>query len=427
MSIGCHFGRASQNFHKPGQKGIEGCRVEQEVQRAAKRYEYKQNIDPVFDGLPYFQHRPNMVRLAAAARAFRGRAEALRRAIKSAPSNGSNCPPTATPRLEGLVNLNRRQLIRLAAVNAAIPAAARIASAQSYPTRPVRIISGFPPGGINDTYARLIGQWLSERLGQQFVVENRPGAGGTIAAAAVAKSAPDGYTLLLTTSADAWNETLYDNLNFNVIRDLAPIATISRGAGLLVVHPSLPSASVPELIAYAKGNPGKVTVASAGIGSAPYMFWELFRTMTGIDMVHVPYRGGGPAVADLLGGQVQVYFGTFASSIEHVRAGKLRALAVTSATRAAVLPEIPALAEFLPGYEATIYVGVAAPHEPPVEIVNKLSAEINLALGDAKMMRRIAELGDTPLSLSTSAFAKLVVAETDKWAKVIKSANIKAE
>jgi tripartite-type tricarboxylate transporter receptor subunit TctC len=322
---------------------------------------------------------------------------------------------------------NRRHVLQLAAGLTALATQTRIAHAQNYPTRPVRITSGFPPGGINDTYARLIGQWLSEHLGQQFIVENRPGAGGTLAAEMVAKSVPDGYTLLLTTSADAWNATLYQNLNFSMSRDFIPVATISRGPGVLVVHPSLPVTSVPELIAYAKSNPGKLTIASAGIGSAPHMYWELFKSVTQVDMVHVPYRGGGPAVADLLGGQVLVYFGTFASAIENVRAGKLRALAVTAPTRVAVLPNVPAMAEFLPGYEASIYVGIAAPRGVAVDSVEKLNKTINLALADATMTRRITELGDTPLSLSTSEFANLVALEIEKWRKVIAAANIKAE
>jgi tripartite-type tricarboxylate transporter receptor subunit TctC len=325
------------------------------------------------------------------------------------------------------MKLTRRNVLHLAAGAAALPAAARGARAENYPARPVKIISGYPPGGVVDTYARLIGAALSDRLGQQFVVENRPGAGGTIAAEEVAKSAPDGYTLLLTTSADAWNATLYDNLNFDVVRDFAPVATISRGPGVLVVNPSVPAQSVPELIAAAKSNPGKIAVASAGVGSAPYMYWELFRSMTGVDMVHVPYHGGGPAIVDLLGGQVQVYFGTFASAIQYVRAGKLRALAVTSAKRAPVLPDVPALAEFLPGYDASIYVGVAAPRGTPVEIVDTLNQAINLALADPKVTQRIADLGDTPLSLSTAGFATLVADETEKWRKVIRAANIKAE
>jgi len=321
----------------------------------------------------------------------------------------------------------RRSFLHFAAAVTAVGANARGSLAQTYPSHPVRIISGFPPGGINDTYARLIAQWLSEHLGQQFFVENRSGAGGTLAAEAVAKSAPDGYMLLLTTSADAWNASLYDKLNFDIIRDFAPVATISRGPGLLVVHPSVPVKSVPELIAYAKSNPGKITVASAGIGSAPHMYWELFRTETGVEMVHVPYRGGGPAVVDLLGGQVQVYFGTFASTLEHAKAGRLRALAVTSAKRAAVLPDVPALAEYIPGYEASIYVGIAAPHGTPSDTVEQLNKTINLAFADALITRRIADLGDSALSLSTSEFAKLVVEETDKCRKVIVAGNIRAE
>jgi tripartite-type tricarboxylate transporter receptor subunit TctC len=321
----------------------------------------------------------------------------------------------------------RREFLHFASGLAAVGGNAQVARGESYPTRPVRIISGFPPGGINDTYARLIAQWLSEHLGQQFIVENRSGAGGTLAAEAVAKSAPDGYVLHLTTSADAWNASLYDKLNFNIIRDFTPVATIARGPGVLVVHPSLPVKSVPELIAYAKSNPGKVTVASAGIGSAPHMYWELFRSVTGVDMVHVPYRGGGPAVTDLLGGQVLVYFGTFASTIQSVRADKLRALAVTSAKRAAVLPDVPAMAEYLPGYEASIYVGIAAPRDTPSDIVEQLNKTINLAFADAMIMRRIADLGDTPLSLSSSEFAKLVADETEKWRKVIAAGNVRAE
>jgi tripartite-type tricarboxylate transporter receptor subunit TctC len=322
---------------------------------------------------------------------------------------------------------SRRDFLRLTAAAATLVTGSASAWAQAYPIRPVRIVAGFPPGGITDTYARLLAQWLSEQLGQQFIVENRPGAGGTLAAETVAKSAPDGYTLLLTTSADAWNATLYSNLNFNVLRDFTPVATISRGPGVLVVNPSLAAKSVPELIAYAKSNPGKVTVASAGIGSAPHMYWELFRSVTGVDMVHVPYRGGGPAVTDLLGGQVLVYFGTFASTIENVRAGKLRALAVTSTARTAVLPDVPAMAEFLPGYEASIYVGIAAPRGTPDEIIERLNKTINLAFADARMTRRIVELGDAPLSLSTADFAKLVVAETEKWRKVIAAGNVRAE
>ncbi|MBV8743463.1 MAG: tripartite tricarboxylate transporter substrate binding protein [Xanthobacteraceae bacterium] len=321
------------------------------------------------------------------------------------------------------MRLARRQLLGLAAS----ALGTRVAWTQSYPTRPVRIVSGFPPGGVNDTYARLIGHWLSERLGQQFVIENHPGAGGNVAAESVARAIPDGYTLLLTTSADAWNATLYGNLKYNYIGDLVPIGTIARSPGVLVVHPSLPATSVPELIAYAKDNPSKVTMASAGIGSAPHMYWELFRSVTGVDMLHVPYRGGGPAVVDLLGGQVQAYFGTTASSIEYIRTGKLRALAVTTTTRVAALPDVPAMAEYLPSYAASIYVGIAAPRGTPVEIIEMLNHEVNLALADSGMLQRIADLGDTPLPLSTSQFAQLAADETEKWGGVIRTANIRAE
>jgi hippurate hydrolase len=331
------------------------------------------------------------------------------------------------PNREDEMKRPRRKFLHLAAGAAVLSTTSRIAWAQAYPTRPVRIISGFPSGGVNDIYARLIGQWLSERLGQQFFVENRPGAGGTLATELAARAAPDGYTLIVATSADAWNATLYDNLKFNFIRDFAPVATISRGPGLLVVHPAVPPQSVLELITYAKSNPGKITVASAGIGSAPHMYWELFRTLTEVDMLHVPYRGGGPALTDLLGGQVQVYFGTTASSIEYVRTGRLRALAVTTATRAAALPDIPALAEFLPTYEASLFVGIVAPRNTPAEIINRLNQEINFGLADSKMTLRIAEFGDIPLLLSTSEFAKLIVDETAKWGKVIRTANIKPQ
>jgi tripartite-type tricarboxylate transporter receptor subunit TctC len=325
------------------------------------------------------------------------------------------------------MKLVRRQFLHLAAGAALLPAAPGIARADAYPTRPVRIVSGFPPGGVNDTYARMIGQWLSERLGQQYFVENRTGAGGNVGAESVVRASPDGYTLLLTTSADAWNTTLYDNLKFNYMRDLAPVATMARGPGVLVVHPSVPSRSVPELIAYAKSHPGQLTVGSAGIGSAPHMYWELFRSVTGVEMVHVPYRGGGPALVDLLGGQTQVYFGTTAASIEYIKAGRLRPLAVTTATRVARLPDVPTMAEFLPSYEASIYVGIAAPRGTAPAIVSQLNQEINAGVADSKIAQRIVDLGDVPLSLSTAAFAKLVADETEKWAKVIRAAHIRAE
>lgn len=325
------------------------------------------------------------------------------------------------------MKFSRRQILHLAAGFAALPIASRLAWAETYPTRPVRIVSGFPPGGISDTYARLTAQWLSEHMGQQFIVENRPGAGGNIAAESVARAAPDGYTLLLTTSADAWNSTLYANNKFNLARDLAPVAPVARGPGVLVVHPSLSAKTVAELIAYVKANPGKVTMASAGIGSAPHMFWELFRNQTGVDMVHVPYRGGGPAITDLIAGQVLSYFGTMASAVEHVKAGKLRALAVTAAKRVAVLPDVPAMSEILPGYEASIFVGISAPHGTPAEIVQALNREITAGVADPKFQQRIVGLGDLPLSMSVPEFTKLANDETEKWAKVIRTANIRAE
>jgi tripartite-type tricarboxylate transporter receptor subunit TctC len=325
------------------------------------------------------------------------------------------------------MRFSRRQFLHLAAGAVAFPAVSRIARAQTYPTRPVRLIVGFPPGGASDITARLMGQWLSERLGQQFVIENRPGAGATLATETVAKAPPDGYTLLLTGSNDAWNATLYGNLKFNYIRDIAPVASVSRGMGVLVVHPSVPARSVPELIAYAKANPGKLTVASSGVGSAPHMFWELFRSTTGVDMLHVPYRGGGPALTDLLGGQVQVYFSTLISAIQYIRDGKLRALAVTGSTRADVLPDIPIVGEFVPGYEATGWLGVGAPKNTPAEIVDKLHNEINGGLADGGLKMRFVELGVAVFASSRADVAKLIADDTEKWAKVIKFAGIKAD
>ena len=325
------------------------------------------------------------------------------------------------------MKLPRRKFLHLAAGAAALPAVSRFALAESYPSRPVHLIVGFPPAGATDITARLIGQWLSERLGQQFIVENRPGAGATLATEAVAKATPDGYTLLLTGSVDAWNATLYGNLKFNYIRDIVPVASISRGMGVLVVHPSVPVKSVPELIAYAKDNPGKLTVASSGVGSSPHIFWELFRSMTGVDMVHVPYRGGGPALIDLVGGQVQVYFSTLISAIQYIRDGKLRPLAVTASTRADVLPDIPTIAESVDGYEASNWIGVGAPKNTPAEVVDKLHMEINSGLADAGLKRRFADLGDAVFASSRADFAKLIAEDTEKWAKAIKTAGIKAE
>ena len=325
------------------------------------------------------------------------------------------------------MELCRRKFLHAATAAAAVPMLSRAGWAQAYPSRPVRIIAGFPPGGSNDLYARLIAQWLSQRLGRQFFVENRSGAGGTLGAEAAAKAAPDGYTLLLAATGEAWNSSLYPNLKLNYARDFESVGTIARGMGLLVVNTSFPVHSVAELIEAAKAGPGKVSVASAGVGSAPFMFWELFRSMTGVNMVHVPYRGGGPALTDLLGGQVNAYFATMVSSIEHVRAGRLRALAVTGATRAGVLPDVPTVGETVPGYEATNWYGISAPKGVPAAIIDRLSKEIGAALADANIRARIAELGDTPFATSPAEFAKLVADDTEKWAKVIRAAGIKAE
>ena len=323
--------------------------------------------------------------------------------------------------------LQRRQFLHLAAGVAAHQAVSGVAWAQTWPTRPVRIIAGYPPGGGVDLFARLTAQWLSERLGQQFIVENRSGAGGNLGTEAAAKAPPDGYTLLLAYSGDTWNATLYTNLNFNFIRDIEPVASISRGAGVLLVHPAVPVKSVPELIAYAMNNPGGLTVASGGIGSPPHVFWELFKSMTGVDMLHVPYRGAVPALTDLLGGQVQVMFNTMAPSVEHIRAGTVRALAVTSAERVEVLPDIPTIGDFVPGYEASQWYGLCAPKNTPAEIIDKLSMEINAGLADPRMKARIAEFGDTVFASSRADFGKLILEDTEKWGKVIRTANIKVQ
>jgi tripartite-type tricarboxylate transporter receptor subunit TctC len=323
------------------------------------------------------------------------------------------------------MKLPRRQFLHLAAGAAALPAVSHVAWAQPYPTRPVRLVVGFPPGGVADLYARLIGQWLPERLGQAFIIENRAGAGGNLAAEAVVKAPPDGYTLLMVGANNAWNATLYDNLNFNFIRDIAPIGSIYRAPAVLVVHPSFPTKSVPELIAYAKANPGKINMASGGVGSAQHVYGELFKMMSGVDMLHVPYRGGGPALADLLAGQVPVMFDTLATSIEHIRAGKLRALAVTSATRSEVLPDVPTVGDFVPGYEGTGWQGLGAPRNTPAEIIDKLNKQINAGLADPRMKARIADLGGTVFAGSPADFGTFIAAYTDKWAKVIKFAGAK--
>jgi tripartite-type tricarboxylate transporter receptor subunit TctC len=320
---------------------------------------------------------------------------------------------------------HRRQLLHLAAGAAALPAVSRIASAQAYPSRPVRLIVGFPAGGVLDLFARLIGQWLSERLGQPFIVENRAGAGGNLAAETVVKAPADGYTLLQIGAHNAWNVALYDNLSFNFIRDIAPVASIYRGPAVLVIHPSFPAKSVPELIAHAKSNPSKIIMASGGVGSAQHVYGELFKMMTGVDMLHVPYRGGGPALTDLLAGQVPVMFDTLATSIEHIRAGKLRALAVTSATRSEVLPDIPTVGDFVPGYEGTGWQGVGAPMNTSAEIIDKLNKAINAGLADPQMKARIADLGYTVFASSPAEFSTFIAAYTEKWAKVIKFSGAK--
>ena len=310
---------------------------------------------------------------------------------------------------------------------AAVPIAPHIAWAQAYPSRPVRIMVGFAAGGATDIVARIMGQWLSERLGQQFVVENRPEAGTNIATAAVVNAAPDGHTLLMVSPTNAVNATLYDKLSYNFIRDIAPVASIHREPFLVEVDPSVPVKTVPEFIAYAKAHPGQISFASAGNGSVAHVTGELFKMMTGVNLVHVPYRGAGPALVDLLGGQVQVMFATMSSSIEYVRGGKLRALAVTTATRSPVLPDIPTVAEFVPGYESSFWTGVGASKSTPAEIVDKLNKEINAALADPKMKARFAELGATALLGSPADFGKLLADETEKSAKVVKFAGVKAD
>jgi tripartite-type tricarboxylate transporter receptor subunit TctC len=317
--------------------------------------------------------------------------------------------------------------LHLAAGAAALPAVSRIARAQTYPTRPVRLVVGAPAGGGFDIVARLMGQWLSERLGQPFVIDNRPGAGGNIGTEAVVRAPSDGYTLLLVTAASAINVTLYEKLSFNLSRDIVPVAGIADVPEVMVVNPSLPAKTVPEFIAYAKANPGKLSMASGGNGTPSHVAGELFKMMTGTNMVHVPYRGLSPALTDLLGGQVQVAFGGLPSSIEHIRTAKLRALAVTTATRSEALPNIPTVGEFVPGYEASMWYGIGAPKNTPTEIVDKLNKQINAALADPNMKARLADLGGTALAGSPAEFGKLIAEETEKWGKVIRAANIKPE
>ena len=325
------------------------------------------------------------------------------------------------------MKLLRRRFVQLAAGAVVLPAITRIAWAQAYPSRQVRLIVGYPPGGGADIAGRLIGQWLSERLGQPFVIENRPGANTNIATDAVVRAPPDGHTLFLITTANAVNATLYDKLNFNFIRDIAPIGGVMRVPNVMQVNQMIPAKTVPEFIAYAQANPGKVNFASGGNGGGSHVIGELFKTMAGVDMVHVPYRGDAPALTDLIGGQVQVAFPTVPVSIEYIKAGKLRALAVTTATRSEALPELPTVGEFVPGFEASSWFGIGAPKNTPVEIVDKLNREANTALPDLKMKARLALLGGTVLPGSPIDLQKLIADETEKWGKVVKFAGIKPE
>src|SRR5262245_39771565 len=322
---------------------------------------------------------------------------------------------------------HRRQFLHLAAGAAALPAVSRVARAQAYPARPVRIIVPFAPAGPTDIVARLMGQWLSERLGQQFVIDNRPGGGGNIGTEAVVRASPDGYTLLMVGGWNAINATLYDKLSFNFIRDIAPVAGISREPYVIAVHPSVPAKTVPEFIAYANANPGRVHMASGGTGAPSHVSGELFKMMAGVNMVHVPYRGAAPALADLLAGQVQVYFAPTAASIAYIKAGRLRALAITSAKRSEALPDLPTVGEFVPGYETSLWLGLGAPKNTPAEIVEKLNKEINAGLADPTMKARLADLGGAVLAGSPADFGKLIIEETDKWGQVIRTANIKPE
>jgi tripartite-type tricarboxylate transporter receptor subunit TctC len=323
------------------------------------------------------------------------------------------------------MKLLRRQFLHLAAGAAALPAVSRIASAQTYPAKPIRLIVGFAAGAGPDVTARLMGQSLSERLGQQFVIENRPGAGSNLGTEVVVRAPPDGYTLLLVTISNAWNATLYDNLNFNLIRDIAPVAGLTRATFVMVVNPSVPAKTVPEFIAYAKANPGKINMASAGIGSINHVYGELFKVMAGVNLVHVPYRGN--YLPDLIGGQVQVVFAPTAVSIDLSRAGKLRLLAVTTSTRSELLPDIPTLGEFIPGYEASGWNGIGVPKNTAPEIIEKLNREVNAALADPKMKARLADLDISAFVSSPADFGKFIADETAKWGKVIRAANIKGE
>ncbi|HWP25782.1 MAG TPA: tripartite tricarboxylate transporter substrate binding protein [Xanthobacteraceae bacterium] len=323
--------------------------------------------------------------------------------------------------------LPRRRFLKLAAAAAALPVVSRAAHAQTYPARPIRLVAPFPPGGSIDLTARMIGQWLTDRLGQQVVIENRPGAGGNLGSESVATSPGDGYTLLLCSVANSISATLYPKLGHSFVRDFVHIAAISRAPNVMVVHPSVPATNVREFIAYAKANPGKINMGSSGVGTSIHISGEMFKMMTGIEMQHVPYRGSAPMLTDLLGGQVQVAFDNLQPSIPHIKSGKLRALAVTTATRSNVLPDLPPIADTVPGYEASTWNGLCAPKGTPPEIVAKLNAEVNAALADAKVKERLATMGAWPIPGTPADFSKMIDVEVEKWGKVIRAANIKAE
>jgi tripartite-type tricarboxylate transporter receptor subunit TctC len=325
------------------------------------------------------------------------------------------------------MKLPRRGFLHLAAGAAALPATARVARALDYPTRPVHLLVGFAAGGINDIIARLSGQWLSNRLGQPFVIEDRPGAGSNLATEAVVRARPDGYTLLQASGSNSYNDTLYDNLNFNFVRDIAPVASVMRTVGVMEVNPSVPAKTVPEFIAYAKANPGKINMATAGVGSGPHLYGELFKRMAEVDLVTVHYRGTGPALPDLIGGQVQVMFDLVVSSVEQIKAGRLRPLGVTTATRIDALPNVPPIGDFVPGYEASGWQGIGAPKNTPVEILDKLNGEINAALADDAFKAKLADFGAAPFATSRAEFGQFIVEFTEKWSKVIRAAGIKAE
>jgi tripartite-type tricarboxylate transporter receptor subunit TctC len=325
------------------------------------------------------------------------------------------------------MKLARRRILQLAASAAALPAFPCLGRAEAYPSRPVRLLVGYAAGGVNDIVARLTGQWLSERLAQQFIVEDRPGAGSNIATEMVARAKPDGYTLLEASTSNAWNATIYQNLNFDFIRDIAPVASTVQTYNVLVTNLSFPAQTVPDLIAYAKANPGKINMGSAGPGSSPHLYGELFKAMAGVDLVTVHYRGDGPAIPDLIGGQIQVMFGSVVTWIEQIKSGKVRALAVTSAARTQLLPDLPPVGEFVPGYEGTGWQGIGAPRNTPADVIDKLNSEINAGLVDPKLKSQFANLGAETFPSSPAQFGKFIAEYTEKWAKVIRAAGVKVE